>query len=98
MIYVDDMFMPARVGSINGKWCHMFSDSLDPTELHELAWIIGMKRSWFQHTDDKPWKDHYDVTMSRRRMAVDAGAISITCAQAVEIWHQKRAAARVQSS
>jgi Protein of unknown function (DUF4031) len=68
-VYVDDMFRPARVGRVNGVWCHMSADTLD--ELHEMAALIGMRREWFQ-----PGRHpHYDVTKSRRAAAVAAGAV-----------------------
>lgn len=54
-----------------GPSCHMIADTLD--ELHAMAARIGMKRIWFQ-TDGGP---HYDLTASRRKMAIDCGAIEM---------------------
>ena len=49
--------------------CHMFADSLD--ELHRMALLIGMRRSWFQ---DRPSLPHYDLTPEKRKKAVRLGA------------------------
>jgi hypothetical protein len=51
----------------------------DPEELHAFAKKIGLKREWFQ-----PWPkasiDHYDLTASRRKAAVEHW----------KEWHRKR--------
>jgi hypothetical protein len=51
-------------------WCHMTADSDE--ELHEMADKIGHKREWFQ---PHPKGNHYDLTPSRRALAVKYGAI-----------------------
>lgn len=96
-VYVDTMFMPANVPNggrqVRGVWCHLFSDSLDPAELHEMAEKIGMRRSWFQHRPQRPWHDHYDVTKSKRALAVAAGAVEVDCDEMVAINRVKRSQA-----
>jgi hypothetical protein len=80
-IFVDDMRMQARVGSINARWSHLYTDQDDQTELHEFARKIGLRRAWFQKADCEeraPWLCHYDVTDSLRRKAIAAGATPIT--------------------
>jgi hypothetical protein len=72
-VYVDDMRLQARVGRITARWSHLHADSVD--ELHGFAQRIGLKRAWFQ---DKPGFAHYDVTDTKRREAIRAGAKSIT--------------------
>ena len=49
----------------------MFADSLE--ELHEFADKIGMKRQWFQNTK----LPHYDLTATRRQLAVRNGALEV---------------------
>jgi Protein of unknown function (DUF4031) len=94
-IYVDNVGIEASVTdeasgrTYNSQWCHLFSDQLDPQELHRFARRIGMKLAWFQ-TDDDMWKDHYDLTAGKRRRAVQAGAVSVEIDQAVAIWRAKR--------
>jgi hypothetical protein len=79
MIYVDDMRMPARVGRIEAQWSHLFAGPWDDlAELHQFAALIGLQRRWFQ---DKPWpKQHYDVTDSKRDLAIANGAVPVTSA------------------
>lgn len=76
-IFVDNMRMRARVGRLDARWSHLFTDQVDKTELHEFAARIGLRRAWFQHKDRAPWQDHYDVTDSVRAKAVAAGATEI---------------------
>lgn len=53
-----------------GPSCHMTADT--KAELVEFAVSIGLQARWFQD-DDRLW--HFDLTASRRRAAVKAGAI-----------------------
>ena len=64
-VYVDDM--RAKFGRMT--MCHMIADSDD--ELHAMAAKIGVARKWFQG-------DHYDIALSKRALAVAAGAQEIT--------------------
>ena len=64
-VYVDDM--RAKFGRM--IMCHMIADSDD--ELHAMAAKIGVARKWFQG-------DHYDIALSKRALAVAAGAQEIT--------------------
>ena len=78
-VYVDQVFdCPGPRGY--SRWCHMVADTID--ELHEMADKIGHKRSWFQ---DKPRFAHYDLTPSRRRLAVKYGAIEVSAKEIVAI-------------
>lgn len=87
-VYVDDFGMPARVGGINGRWSHLIADSRD--ELHEFAARLGLRREWFQDpvVNGKPPRPapgsrhaeawHYDVTQSKRQLALRLGAQPIS--------------------
>lgn len=69
------------------KMCHMLADTLE--ELHAMADAIGMKRAWFQ-AGSTP---HYDVTQTRRELAVKLGAVEIGRAKLVELirdWRSRR--------
>ncbi len=72
-VYVDDAFIKARVGRINGKWCHLTADTKD--ELHGFAEGIGLRRAWFQNKPGGRW--HYDVTESMRAKAIIRGAVPV---------------------
>lgn len=64
-VYVDDMRTPF------GRMimCHMVADS-EP-ELHVMADRIGVARRWYQG-------DHYDIALSRRALAIEAGALEVS--------------------
>lgn len=76
-VYVDDFNIRADVPNgartVRGVWCHMTADT--HAELVQMAQQIGMKQSWIQ----KPgtWQEHFDVTLSKRKLAVAAGAIEV---------------------
>ena len=59
--------------------CHMIADTEE--ELHTIAAKIGLKRSWYQ-TDSI--LDHYDLTNSKRILAIQNGAIEIDRYQLIE--------------
>lgn len=65
MIYVDDMRAP--FGRL--IMCHMIADTED--ELHAMAARVGVARRWYQG-------DHYDICLSKRALAVAAGAVEVT--------------------
>lgn len=69
-VYVDQ-FPESGWGKWNGGG-HMLSNNL--FVLHNLAKLIGLRRSWFQQ-DGRFY--HYDVTCSKRLLAIKNGAISI---------------------
>lgn len=69
-VYVDNMRMPATVGSITAAWSHLTADTKE--ELHAFARSIWLQRSWFQDKPNGLW--HYDVTESKRQMALRLGA------------------------
>lgn len=64
-VYVDSM----RAGYGRMIMCHMGADT--DQELHEMADKIGVARKWYQ-------KDHYDICLSKRALAVKNGAKEIT--------------------
>jgi len=100
-IYVDQAFIPADVPNgrrvVSSRWCHLMSDQIDPTELHEFAERIGLRRSWFQRGkrlgrpgEHDPAGDHYDVTEGKRRAAVAAGAVEIDRDGLVALMRSRR--------
>lgn len=76
-VYVDGANIRADVPNsahvVRGVWCHMTADSR--AELDAMADRIGLRRSWVQHPGC--WHEHYDLTKSKRRLAVAAGAVEV---------------------
>lgn len=93
-VYVDDVFIPAKVKNgtrfVTAKWCHMMADSRE--ELDAMADKIGLQRSWIQSPGT--WKEHYDVTESRRAAAVAAGAVEVDAYALVEMRAERGARGR----
>ena len=71
-VYVDDMYQYPMGQFGRMKMSHMVADTLD--ELHAMAQKIGIARRHFQ---DKHSGAHYDVSMSKRELAIEKGAIPI---------------------
>jgi hypothetical protein len=84
-VYVDDMRAPYR----RMIMCHMLADTDD--ELHAMAARIGVARKWHQ----KPGtvQSHYDISLTKRALAVAAGAKEIDRYGLVAILKAKRLAA-----
>ena len=72
-VYVDDM--RAQFGSM--VMCHMIADSTE--ELVGMAYKIGLNPRWVQHGGTP--KEHFDISMSKRKLAVKHGAIEVTVRQ-----------------
>lgn len=68
-VYVDDMRAPYR----GMKMCHMAADSTQ--ELLEMADKIGVQRKWIQYA--ATWKEHFDICLSKRALAIKEGAQEI---------------------
>lgn len=73
-VYVDNM--RATCGTM--IMCHMIADS--DQELHTMADTIGVARRW--HQAPPKHSSHYDIALSKRKLALDAGAVEITWRQA----------------
>jgi len=54
--------------------CHMIADSTD--ELLAMADRIGVQRKWIQKAGTT--REHFDVCLSKRKLAVQFGAKEIT--------------------
>lgn len=85
-VYVDDMAAPFKPAHAPGRtyvMCHMMADTED--ELHAMADKIGVARRWFQRVRSG---NHYDITKSKRQIAVASGAVEITTREmAAFAWH-----------
>lgn len=74
-VYVDDAEIPFQ----GMKMSHMIADT--EKELHEMADKIGLERSWYQG-------DHYDVSISKKKEAINEGAEEVTWRELIEIEDQ----------
>ncbi|KVZ18598.1 hypothetical protein WT88_29385 [Burkholderia stagnalis] len=81
-VYIDDM--RARFGRM--VMCHMLADT--DAELHAMADKIGVARRW--HQAPPRHDSHYDIALSKRALAVAAGAIEITWRQAGAMAMRRR--------
>ena len=70
-VYVDQPVWEWR----GRRWCHLLADTDE--ELHAFAEALGLERAWFQHRDEMPWKDHYDIPDELRAEAIRAGAVEV---------------------
>jgi len=76
-VYVDDM-----VKYRGSKWwCHMWASG-GRQELHAMAEKIGLKRGWFQ---EHPVHPHYDLTESKRAMALKNGAVACSSVELIAL-------------
>lgn len=69
-VFVDDMRAPFR----HMIMCHMVADT--PTELRAMADVIGVDWRWVQ--DAGTYREHFDICLAKRALAVQHGAREIT--------------------
>jgi hypothetical protein len=89
-VYVDDLFVTTpKANWPYARACHMYADTLK--ELHELAGMIGLSRSWFQ---GKKYFPHYDLTAWKRQQAIARGAVAVDREHGFEFRQRRREAAK----
>lgn len=81
-VYVDDM--KASFGRM--KMCHMMADTTE--ELLAMADEIGVAHRWLQKAGTP--HEHFDIAMTKRRLAVQAGAIEVTWREIGEMIRARR--------
>jgi hypothetical protein len=59
--------------------CHLFADTTD--ELNRMADAIGIARKWIQYPGTP--KEHFDISKSKRALAIMNGAIELTSARSL---------------
>ncbi|MEO3931322.1 DUF4031 domain-containing protein [Micrococcaceae bacterium Sec7.4] len=95
-VYVDDAFIPAKIRSgrltHDSKWCHLTADSTG--ELVEFAVGLGLQAKYLQYPGT--WKEHFDVTVPKRRLAVAKGAVEVSYREHVMKMGERRLATPVQ--
>lgn len=82
MVYVDDM--RAAFGYMT--MCHMIADST--AELTQMADRIGVARRWIQSPGT--YKEHFDICLSKRKLAVTAGAVELSQKELARMLYARR--------
>jgi len=77
-VYLDNARIPAKVAGIVARWSHLTADAR--AELDAFAARLGLRAQWIQHPGS--CLEHYDLTDSKRRLALRLGAIAITSGEA----------------
>lgn len=72
-VYVDDMYAP--FGRM--KMCHLIANTTE--ELQAMVKTIDVAWRWRQHANR--YDEHFDIAMSKRKLAVEHGAIEVTWRQ-----------------
>lgn len=88
-VYVDDMNAEYR----GMRMFHMIADTDE--ELHDMAARIGVARRHFQKAGTP--QRHYDICLSKRKLAVVAGAIEITWLQTGAMTRRRRFTSEIGS-
>lgn len=84
-VYIDSMHAP--YGRM--VMCHMLADTT--AELLAMADAIGVERRWLQ--DAGTYREHFDIALSKRKLAIERGAIVIS-RPALGMMLKRRKAAR----
>lgn len=85
-VYVDDMHTRA-VGKLGRmRMSHMVADTTE--QLLEMADRIGVKRKWLQEKNTP--LEHFDVCMSKRKAAIEQGAVAVTWRQLSLMCYQRK--------
>lgn len=79
-VYVDDMYK-TPIGNYRGmKMSHLIADTRE--ELLQMVDKIGVQRKWIQSWDTP--REHFDICLAKRNLAVINGAIEITYRELAE--------------
>lgn len=98
-VYVDDMYRHpmGRYGRM--KMSHMVADTRE--ELLAMADRIGLARKWLQHPGMGRGFEHFDVSMSYRAKAIEAGAVPLSLRDLASMtmrWKREDVAARREAA
>lgn len=80
----------ARHACFRAGACHLTMDpgTEDLAPLHAMAARIGLKRAWFQPRSSP----HYDLTESKRALALEAGAVFVSAREQARVrvaWRER---------
>lgn len=80
-VYVDDMYAP--YGRM--KMCHMIADTHE--ELVEMVDRIKLSKKWIQ--DKGTYREHFDIGVAKRKLAVNYGAQEVSVMDLGRIIHKR---------
>ena len=80
-VYVDDRRHPFGRMIMS----HMVADTSD--ELGDMAETIGLREAWIQCPNT--YKEHYDISQTKRAQAIEHGAVAVTARKLVEIVNSR---------
>jgi hypothetical protein len=83
-VYVDDLSSSQMQG--HDRWCHMLADTHE--ELTVMAARLKLRPEWIQNKGSTT--EHYDLTASVRKRAVNFGAREITSTEVAGILEGKK--------
>jgi len=72
-VYIDDMYKISLGQLGRMKMSHMMADTTE--ELLAMCDKIGVQKKWIQDKGTK--REHFDVAMSKRKLAIENGAIEV---------------------
>ena len=81
MVYVDNFNAPYGRMTM----CHMIADTRQ--ELLDMAFKIGVDLKWIQYPGTE--HEHFDVCLSKKKLAIKFGAKEVTARELVTIQKQK---------
>jgi hypothetical protein len=84
-VFVDDMHESELGRYRNMRMSHMIADTSE--ELKAMADLIGVSRRWIQHKGGH--REHFDIAMSKRALAIAAGAVPITVKQCAAMCRRR---------
>jgi hypothetical protein len=85
-VYVDDMYLYPMGQLGRMKMSHMVADTTE--ELVAMANLIGVKPNWIQRAGTA--REHFDIALSRREVALANGAVPITLRQCSAMCARRR--------
>ena len=90
-VYVDDMYTSPMGQFGRMKMSHMVADTTE--ELLAMVDRIGVQRKWIQQAGTGG--EHFDIALSKRQLAVEAGAIELSMRElAMKVYNRRQRATR----
>src|SRR6218665_2862059 len=85
-VYVDNFYETGGGNFGRMKMSHLMADTTE--ELLAIVDKIGVDRKWIQYPGTS--KEHFDIAMSKRKLAILHGAKPVTWREMAKIWENKK--------